>query len=177
MLWNYNCQKKGPFSPARSENEAAVAGSSWHAVRVMFSLNLMLFLGSTQCENIVGDWREKHGRVRTTSHSSAIAMLLRPVVVCAPSGFEFTDPVAADARPAIQMLLHCRNRHGSQQCGVLLLSNSSSSSSSRKNSHLTQLSVTRAQICCYNDHVPAPSGQFQPHDMLNDVARHSPHSL
>lgn len=69
--------KKGPFSPARSGNEAAVAGSSWHAVRVMFSLNLELFLGSTQCENIVGDWREEHGRVRTTSLSSAISILSR----------------------------------------------------------------------------------------------------
>lgn len=34
--WIAHAKKKGPFSPARSGNEAAVAGSSWHAAWVVF---------------------------------------------------------------------------------------------------------------------------------------------
>lgn len=152
--------------------------------RGLFSFYLVPFLGSTQCANILGDWRKEHSRVRTTWLSSATAILPRLAVVCHPSWLWIHwshgtrcwsyNTINCFLLLLVSKKLTCQLAICSFFCSQMV---GNSSSSRKKNSHLTQLSVTLAQYCSHNDHVPAPSGQMQPHDIWNDLAQHLPHSL
>lgn len=102
--------KKGPFSPARSGNEAAFAGSSWHSVRVVFPQTSCCFQAQHSVKTlwVIGEWSTAELEERRSVLPQPSYQDQQQFVIL--SGSEFPDHMAAGARPVIQMLFYCKEQ-------------------------------------------------------------------